>query len=228
MVTTLNVSDNPQVPVSVQQAYLPDQLIAGDKKLVTEVAATVTGAAPLKRGQVLGLMSSGAVGAPVAKAGNTGNAVISAITKGPNYQPGTYAIVYSSATAYTLKDPFGNVVASGVNGPFTSTHLNFTATAGTTPMVAGDTIFVTVALGTGPYKALTSGASDGSQTASAILADDVDPSAGDQRAGIYLSGEFNQRAIIYDTVNFTIDALRPALRTVSIHLKTSLSAADPT
>ena len=52
-----NVSDNPQQPMVSAEAYIPDQLIAGNLKLVT-TNITLTGSAALKRGSVLGLITA--------------------------------------------------------------------------------------------------------------------------------------------------------------------------
>ena len=47
------VGNNPFQPGMVSETYIPDQLIAGDLKIVTLAGATVTSAVPLKRGQLL-------------------------------------------------------------------------------------------------------------------------------------------------------------------------------
>jgi hypothetical protein len=59
------------------------------------------------------------------------------------------------------------------------------------------------------------------------LVDDANPSAGNVNIGVYLTGEFNQNYITFDT-SWTVAALSAAFRTYSIFLKPSNSAADPT
>ncbi|WP_375782901.1 head decoration protein [Bradyrhizobium sp. Pha-3] len=222
-----NVYDNADQPSATAYTYLPDQLIAGGRQFPTETV-TVTGNAALKRGTVLGQKSSGDVGAAVAGGSNAGDGAISAISKGANYKPGQYKILFTGATAYQVIDPLGEVVGSSASaGAFTSQDINFTFATHTNPMVAGDYFTIAIAAGTGPYKASVSGAGDGSQTPTAILADDCDPTAGDVRAGVYLAGEFNKRAITLDA-SISIDSARSSLRSVGIILKGSVSAADPT
>lgn len=131
---TTTYSDNPFMPGMETEVYVPDQLIAGDFKLVTEGQAQFPAGLQLKRGTVLAKQSDG------------------------SYKPAT---------------------------------------------------------STGP-------------TASAILADDVDTTSGTaSNGGVYLTGEFNQRALIVDP-SVTIATIAPLLRLCSIFIKPSVSAADPT
>ena len=57
-VTVTPFGNNPQVPGAYDYTYVPDQLIAGDLKIVTDGGATITGAAALKRGTVLGRVTA--------------------------------------------------------------------------------------------------------------------------------------------------------------------------
>jgi hypothetical protein len=58
--TQVPVGDNPQQPSISDATYIPDQLIAGDLKLVTDGNATLTGGVALVRGTVLGQVVDGA------------------------------------------------------------------------------------------------------------------------------------------------------------------------
>jgi Bacteriophage lambda head decoration protein D len=51
------VGDNPFQPGMVAETYTPDQLIAGDLKLVT-LSATITGAAAYTRGTIMGQVTA--------------------------------------------------------------------------------------------------------------------------------------------------------------------------
>jgi hypothetical protein len=133
--TVTSVGENPQVPSASAQTFLPDQLIAGPKQIVTR-NVTITGG-PYVRGTVL-----------------------------------------------------GKITASGK---------------------------FTIAL---------SASSDGSQTPTAILADNADGSAADVTAGAFLEGEFNINAVTLGT-GITSTAAQDALRPLGIHLKSSVTAADP-
>lgn len=67
MALPIAIGDNPQYPYASSETYIPDQLIAGNLKLVTD-NATITGTGPLRRGTLLGLTGLGSV---VASAGKT-------------------------------------------------------------------------------------------------------------------------------------------------------------
>lgn len=64
---------------------------------------------------------------------------------------------------------------------------------------------------------------DGSQTAEAILAEDVDASDDDTQAVIYLTGEFNSAALTVGT-GYTLAGITDTLRAKSIFIKTNQSA----
>lgn len=69
----------------------------------------------------------------------------------------------------------------------------------------------------GKYVLSLAGAGDGSQTPVAILAEDVDASAGDKSGIAYISGDFNENAITYGT-GHTADGVRDGLRDLNIYL----------
>ncbi|EAA8358587.1 head decoration protein [Salmonella enterica] len=66
-------------------------------------------------------------------------------------------------------------------------------------------------------------ASDGSQNPSAILVDNVDATAGDVCAGVYLMGEFNIHRITAD-VSWTPAGLRSEMRKYGLFLKDTSAA----
>lgn len=224
-----NYGDNAQQPSISAESYTPDQLIAGNLKLVT-APITLTGAAALARGTVLGqvtLLAGAAVAAGAGGGGsNTGGGAISAISLGVKAKKGAYTIKYTSATAYTVTDPGGVSLPAGVNGVYADAQINFTSTASGAAFVAGDGWTITVGDGSGSYKKAVATATDGSQAPCAILADDADASGGDVTTGAYLMGEFNGNAITFDG-SFTLTQLTNLLRPLSIFLKTFVSAADP-
>lgn len=226
-----NIGDNPFVPGISAEAYIPDQLIAGNLKLITDTV-TITGGAALKRGSVLGQVMIGAAGAPVAAGGNTGNGAISAVALGTKAKVGTYTVKFTGATTYIVLDPHGLELAPGTaagayGGSGLDPEITFTFTAGGTPMAANDVITIAVAAGSGGYKLAASAATDGSQNPVAVLADDVDASGGDLLGPIYLMGEFNANALTFGT-GITSAAAKAALQPLSIFIKSVVSAADPT
>ncbi|VVE06752.1 head decoration protein [Pandoraea sputorum] len=133
--TVTQAGENTQVPSITAQTFIPDQLIAGPKQIVTR-NGTLTGG-PFVRGTVLGKITDS----------------------------GKYTIALSAST-------------------------------------------------------------DGSQTPTAVLADNADGSAADVVAGVFLEGEFNSNAVTLGT-GITLAAAQDALRPLGIHLKSSVSAADP-
>ncbi len=75
----------------------------------------------------------------------------------------------------------------------------------------------------GKYTLSVKTAGDGSQNPCAILVDNVDATAGDVRAGVYLMGEFNSNRITADA-SWTPAVLRAALRQYSLFLKDASGA----
>jgi hypothetical protein len=71
---------------------------------------------------------------------------------------------------------------------------------------------------TSKYILCNSAAVDGSQAPVAILAEDVDATAADVNAPVYLSGAFNQSAVIFGGAD-TAATHRVALRNLNIYLK---------
>jgi hypothetical protein len=83
----------------------------------------------------------------VANSGNVGNGTISSVAIGLGAVPGSYAVAFTSATAFTVTPPSGGIGGSGVVGtPYSAGGLTFTITAGRTAFSTGDgfTVFVQV------------------------------------------------------------------------------------
>lgn len=76
---------------------------------------------------------------------------------------------------------------------------------------------------TGKATIVDSTASDGSQTAYGILADDVDATTEDKPAVVYLTGEFNEDALIFGGTD-TAETHKLALRGMGIFLKKNIGA----
>jgi hypothetical protein len=79
--------------------------------------------------------------------GNTGNGTLVLDATTPllaGAKTGIYSVRFTSATAYTVEDPDGNVIGSGSNTVAFSDDLKFVTTAGGTPFIAGDGFDITV------------------------------------------------------------------------------------
>lgn len=224
MTLTVNtIGDNPQQPGIYAETYVPDQLIAGNLKIVSQPA--VLNAGKLPRGSVLGQVSSSSV---VSSHGtNTGNGTVGTLSTGAGSKVGAYALAATSATVFSVTDPEGNALPNATVGTaYSQQGINFTLTAGGTAFVAGDSFTLTVEDAVGTYILSVKTASDGSQTPSAILADDADATGGPVTVGVYVMAEVNARALNYDA-SWTIPTLTAALRPNTIFVKSSVSAADP-
>lgn len=101
--------------------------------------------------------------------GNTGNGTLVLDATTPilaGARAGVYSVRFTSATAYTVEDPDGNVIGSGANTVAFTDDLKFVTTAGGTAFVAGDGFDITVAAAAvEKVVPLNPAAVDGSQTA---------------------------------------------------------------
>lgn len=224
---TLNVStigDNPQQPGIYAETYVPDQLIAGNLKLVTQ--PIVLAAGTLQRGTVLGQQTTSSV--EVTAGTNTGNGTVTLTSLGATPTYGPFVLTAKTATDFGVVDPEGNVLADATVGTAYagSPEINFKINAGGTAFVAGDSFTLLVVNATGNYIESVKTASDGSQNPVGILVDYADASGGPVTTDIYVLGEFNQNAITFDP-SWTLPLLRAALQPLGIFLKNSVSAADP-
>lgn len=221
--TVTSYGDNPQQPGIFAETYVPDQLIAGGLKLITQPIVLAAGTS-LARGTVLGQQTNYSV--QTAAGTNTGNGTIGTVSAIAGAKIGTYKALATSATNWGVVDPEGTVLAAATTGTaYTAGGIKFTITAGGTAFVAGDSFTLAVLNSIGNFIVSVVGASDGSQTPCAILADFADATSGPVRTGAYVMGEFNVNALTYDT-SWTPEALTTALRLYSIYLKSVVSAAD--
>ncbi|MBV2180896.1 MAG: hypothetical protein KUL86_06625 [Castellaniella sp.] len=218
------IGDNPQQPGIWAETYVPDQLIAGNLKIVSQPIILAAGA--LKRGSVLGMVTS--LNAVSAAGTNVGTGTIGSLSTGAGVKTGVYTITATSATNWTVIDPEGASLPNATTGTaYSQSGIGFTITAGTPVFSAGDSFTINVTDAVGQFILSVKTASDGSQNPVAILADDADASAGPITTGAYVLAEVNARAIAYDA-SWTIPTLTTALRAVGIFVKSSVSASDPT
>lgn len=177
-----------------------DNLIAGDHPIIQEAVVIVSGAGELKRGAVLGRIDLGA--ATPSKGTNTGDATIATATLAANAQAGAYKLrcikAPSDAAAndaeFSVFAPDGSRLADAVQGvAYAGGHLVFTIPNATAvDSVIGDTFTVTVAAGSGQYKAYNPANLDGSNMPRAILARNVDASEASVKVNAYVHGEFTK------------------------------------
>ncbi len=234
-----NVGDNPFIPGVSAESYIPDQLIAGDFKLVT-TNVTVKAGSNLARGTVVGIITLGAVTAAAKAGGNTGTGTCVPDVTTPalaNAMVGVYTLrnILAAANSGTFRliNPRGDVlgdytITGGAGGSvITTDQIKVTITDGGVDFIAGDGFDVTIAAGSGQVVESVATALDGSQYPAGILVDNVNATAGALQGGMYQTGEFNGNKLIYDN-SWTLAALTTALRVLSIFVKPAISAADPT
>jgi hypothetical protein len=244
---TLTVTQNgdvPQQPAIYANSYVPDQLIAGPFQQVTvngtvKSGATVNTLTTLPRGTIMGQITVGSATSAAKAGGNTGTGTLVLDASTPvlaNAVTGVYTVRNIEAVVnggkFQVIDPRGFdlgtvIIPAGAGGSVTfSDRIKFVLTDGGTDFIVGDGFDVTVAAGSLKYVPAVATVTDGSSVPVAVLVDDSNPSAADVVAGLYLTGEFNNAAITFDT-SYTVAVLTPLLASRSIFLKSSVSAADP-
>ena len=227
MTLTINsLGDNPQQPGIYAETYIPDQLIAGNLKLVSQSITLQSGT--LQRGAVLGQQS----GSPTSTAAlTTGNGTIGSLSNGPSVQAGAYVLRALNSTTWNVTAADGYAMPQATTGSaYAGSDINFTITAGGTAFAAGDEFVINVP--SGNYVLCVKTASDGSQIPVGILADYADASGGAVVTGMYVMGEFNVNAIQPDSswganAGAWGPALSSMLRNTGIFLKSVVSALDP-
>ena len=104
------IQDNQQAPFAYAETYVPDQLIAGNLKLVTD-SVNIGGGGTYARGTVMGLSSLGTVAATPGKTYSSGTLIVAAVpTAGDTVTIGGTVITFVAA------NPSGNQVLIGGPG----------------------------------------------------------------------------------------------------------------
>lgn len=111
------VGDNPQQPGIAAETYIPDQLIAGRHPLITK-SITLTGAAALVRGAVLGLQKFGSLLTSTGKAFATGSVTLAA-----NPAAGDTVTIGGTVVTFVAANPVGNQVLLGATAAATAEAL---------------------------------------------------------------------------------------------------------
>ncbi|WP_034642579.1 hypothetical protein [Desulfovibrio inopinatus] len=212
---------------SLLGTMVPDNLIAGDHKIVTQTA-TVSGTGTMSRGRLLARRSKTVPTDGTADVGNTGDGAMTTVTGGPATAVGTYTVTCITAptgagandAVFSVKSPNGAILGEAVQGAaFENEQLGFTIgdVAGV-DFIVGDAFTVAVTVPTGiTCVDIDPTAGDGSAHPYGILADDIDLSSGDVRTVMYLTGQYNPNAMsVADGID--IATLEDELRAMSIFL----------
>lgn len=195
----------------------PVVLFCSEFPRITKAITIIAGAGILALGTLLGKIKLGAI-TKAALDENTGDGTLvldadAPILKGA--KAGVYSVrVIRAAIAEmgdpatspamkavaVLQDPDGKILevfdVATDPGTTVENQVKFVITEGATAFAAGDGFDITIAAGSGKYKAYDDDNVDGSDTAELILAEDVDASGeADVKAVAYVTGHFNTAAV---------------------------------
>lgn len=211
-----------------QSTYAPEQLIAGEYPRATRLV-TITGAAALVAGSVLGrIVAPGAV-TFAADAGNTGNGVLIGQVAAAGCQIGAYRVVCiepgANVGTFAVFDPQGVEIGRHiVAGAAFANQIGFSIADGAADFIAGDAFTINVAAGAETYKLSAAAAVDGSQVPVAILPEAVDATAGDKaNVGVWQTGEFIKTKLTFGAGHTAASTLW-GLAQKNIYLRDSVGA----
>lgn len=170
MATTINEGQHPgEFLVSEANGYR------------SRATVTIASGQDLKAGHVLGKLSATSISGS-ADSDNTGDGTIGSLSINSGAVNGDYrAVVTEPATdagTFNVYDPNGVFIDDGtVGSAFSGGGVDFTISDGGTDFVAGDAFTITVS-GSGEHKEYDPSNTDGSDTAVAVLYDNVDATGG--------------------------------------------------
>src|ERR1700753_1964843 len=104
VLSVTNIGGNPQQPMVVADAFIPDQLIAGQMQLITDNQATLTGSAALQRGTVLGRVNDASPTSSTGKAFAAGTIAIGAPVAGDTVTIGGTALTFANGPGTYQED----------------------------------------------------------------------------------------------------------------------------
>ena len=144
-----------------------------------EVAVLATG--DLEAGTVLGQVTT--ANSTTIGGSNVGNGVMGSVTNGVDAENGDYVLVCTvkttNAGTFSVTTPGGVALADlTVAVAYSGSHINMTLADGSTDFEVADTFTIDVL--NNEYAIFNAGASDGTETAKAILFDAVDASSTEQ------------------------------------------------
>lgn len=171
--------------VLIEERHAGEYLISEGNGLISREQVVLASGNKLVAGAVLGQKTE--TSAVVADAGNTGNGTSSAATLGTEAINGTYTLTCITAAAnagiFSVATPGGALLSNLTVGvAYVSSHINLTISDGSTDFAEGDIFTIDVIIG--EYAEFNPGASDGTQTAVAILWDGKDATSKELRCTI--------------------------------------------
>lgn len=194
----------------VQSATLSqNDIFGGAFPAISQAITLAANAGALTRGTVLAIKLTGAVAAKVSGSGN-GDVASASVTIGREAMAGVYKLTCTAAATnagtFKVQAPNGQRLADlTVASAYSSTHISLTVPDGSTDWAVGDVISVTV---TGKAVAYSATATDGSERAALILANDITVGSSDVAAVAYRTGHFKRSMLagIDDAAVLALDA----------------------
>jgi hypothetical protein len=182
---------------------------------------TVAPSTELPAGLILGQTLVGTSATYTANSGNTGNFTCGTVTVAQGAIEGTYMIEFIAATVFNVQAPNGVEYEGHTGVAFSAGGLGFTITAGGTAAVAGDgaTIALATNANAGLYAPLNLSAADGTQTAAAILANEIDASSANTKVTVIdRAAQVNGSELIYPAAATAaqITAINATLATIGV------------
>jgi len=178
------------------------QLFAGDFPRVRKAITILSGVGALVLGTLLGKILLGAATAAAKSGGNTGNGTLTMDATTPilaRAKAGVYTVrcIAAATNGGTLRvtDPQGYVLGDVAVGDTFANQIKFATADGSTDFIVGDGFDITIAAGSGKYKAYDKDNVDGSQYPDSILTEAVDATSADVKSTAFVSGHFNEAAV---------------------------------
>jgi hypothetical protein len=177
-----------------------DNLFAGTPGQFPEIPVEIAaGEGVLARGTVLGKITKGAISI-AAKEGNAGNGEPGDIVIGKLAQSGKYVLkciaAGTNSGTFAVYDPQGRRMADlTVGDAYDNGHFAVTIADGSDDFEVGDQFTITVAAGSGKYRAYDDNNTDGTDVARVILGRDVDATTAAVKAFAYAGGVFKRSAL---------------------------------
>jgi len=176
-------------------------LFAGDFPRVTK-AITILISGILAIGTLLGKILLGTASSAAKSGGNTGQGTLTLDGTTPilaNAKAGIYTVrciaAASGGGTFRVTDPFGHVLGDVAVGATFANQIKFVIANGDPDFIVGDGFDITIAEGSGKYKAYDKDNVDGSQYPELILTEEVDATSADVKTTGYASGHFNEAAV---------------------------------
>lgn len=159
------------------------------------------------------LVTDGVPSSGTADGGNTGNGTVTEVEGRRDLKIGTYEVECVTAVTnggvFKVTDPDGNILkddititpGAGASVSFETDQLAGKITEGSTDFAVGDKFTVAVSIAPRQCVAAAKAATDGSSEPYAVLLEDLDATSASKVGASAITGEFNERALVFASGN---------------------------